>query len=160
VAELELLNQLKDIHLPEPIGIWPLAKAWWFLVVFLLILGIVIWGLYRYRTQYLIKREFLSRLREYKIEYKASQNTSLALNKLALLLKQVALFYYPRKQVASLYGLAWIEFLELNGPKNYSSFLLQWFTESLYQAKSHINVEEGFKFVELWIKEQGKRCMN
>ena len=39
MANQALLQQLRDIHVPDPIGFWPLAPAWWvMLTAFFLIL--------------------------------------------------------------------------------------------------------------------------
>ncbi len=37
-----LLNQLKDIHYPDPISVWPLALGWWIVIVVCLILMIAL----------------------------------------------------------------------------------------------------------------------
>ena len=35
---------LKDIYLPDPIGLWPLAPGWWLLIILVLVLiGTAIW---------------------------------------------------------------------------------------------------------------------
>ena len=34
------LDQLRDIHLPEAIGWWPLAPGWWLLII-LVCLGLI-----------------------------------------------------------------------------------------------------------------------
>ena len=36
------LDQLRDIHLPEPISWWPLAPGWWLLII--IALALMVWA--------------------------------------------------------------------------------------------------------------------
>ena len=52
---------LRDLHLPEPVGWWPLAPGWWvILVIVATALGYVLWRLYR-RWQFNAPRRFALR---------------------------------------------------------------------------------------------------
>lgn len=44
------LEQLRDIHLPDPVGWWPPAPGWWLLG--LTILGLLVWALHRLQVRY------------------------------------------------------------------------------------------------------------
>lgn len=46
------LAQLRDIHLPQPIGWWPLAPGWWALIALVCILSVVglVWSRMRRRS--------------------------------------------------------------------------------------------------------------
>ncbi len=51
------LAQLKDIHLPPPVGWWPPAPGWWALLVVALIAGAALyWALRRYRRRWQCRR--------------------------------------------------------------------------------------------------------
>lgn len=52
MANTDPLAQLKDIHLPTPIGWWPLAPGWYILMGLILFLVIIFaYGVYkRYRN--------------------------------------------------------------------------------------------------------------
>ena len=96
------LAELKDIHLPAEIGLWPLAWGWWLLTA-LLILGL--WWL----TSSLLKRHRFWRVR--RLALKALQTGTPSAADTNRVLKQVALHYFPRHQVASFEGRRWSEFL-------------------------------------------------
>jgi hypothetical protein len=81
-----------------------------------------------------------------------------ALSQLAILLKRVALTYYPRAEVASLYGQEWVRFLQSTGPEAYPKEWELLFTKALYQSQVDVEIDSGFKFARLWIRKQGVSC--
>lgn len=100
---------LRDIHLPAPIGWWPPATGWWIaagLVVFTA-LGVLL---------------FLKKLRRHKVRKTAAKQLVLLrqtkmpvkekISSLSALLRRVAITAYPRDNVASLTGNAWLQFLD------------------------------------------------
>jgi Domain of unknown function (DUF4381) len=100
---------LRDIHLPQPIGWWPLAPGWW-LALFLLLasLGLALW-LRRRRKRYSLLKIAnlqLAALREH------GDDAQAILKQLSQLLRRIAISYYPRQAVAGLSGEAWLAFLD------------------------------------------------
>ncbi|WP_169303138.1 DUF4381 domain-containing protein [Thalassotalea mangrovi] len=105
---MDPLADLKDIHLPEDIPLWPLAPGWW--IVITLIIALVGYGLYRfwqYRHYWRVKRQGLAFL---------SKSGSLSSAQILHTLKWVCLHYYPRQQVAPLHGEALLRFLLVQLP--------------------------------------------
>lgn len=100
---MDPLVKLKDIQLPDAIPTYPIAIGWWLL---LLIIGITLVlsfkYLKRYRASHKIKKQALTQLR------KAPQMSNA---ELVALLKWVCLHYFPRSQVAYLYGIQFQQFL-------------------------------------------------
>ncbi|MGL4826019.1 MAG: DUF4381 domain-containing protein [Vibrionaceae bacterium] len=93
---------LADLHLPPEPGIWPLAWGWWLVIISnVLILSISIYSIWRYRRRHLAQKQALQRLDDCK-----------SIGQLNALLKQAALSYFPREQVASLTGVQWLKFLD------------------------------------------------
>jgi hypothetical protein len=47
-----LLSQLRDAHSPDPVGIWPLAPGWWFLILLglILLVALCVYGLRAWRS--------------------------------------------------------------------------------------------------------------
>lgn len=111
-VDAQALAQLKDIHLPDAIGWWPLAPGW-YAIILLLFLGsfVIIFFLKRYYVRGLARREALKVVALYQQQYQNDANDKLAAARLSEILKRTALVYFPRKNVASLQGDAWIDFL-------------------------------------------------
>jgi hypothetical protein len=103
---------LRDIHLPGAPGLWPPAPGWWLFLV-LLAAGLVAlaWRLsVRWRARQ--RRERIVA----ELERLGAQPCGPALvGAVSALLKRAALSRYPRTQVASLTGAAWLAFLDRTG---------------------------------------------
>src|SRR5690348_813198 len=88
------LANLRDIHMPEPIGWWPPAYGWIVLGIFALLLLL---GLIGFLTHYVInnraKRQALRILKTYRDAYSKQHNGQLTSARISELLKRVALVY-------------------------------------------------------------------
>lgn len=103
---------LHDIHLPLAISNWPLAIGWWGLCfIFLMCIFAASYWFFKKRAKERPKRQALSLLNEYEAAYQQGEAVALSAARVGELLKRVALVYYPRHNVASLQGEAWIGFL-------------------------------------------------
>ena len=107
------LDQLKDIHTPDAIGLWPLAIGWYliaaFLIAALVLVGVILW---RRRQQNAYRRAALRECDDIEREITAGSDCRAAAIRIATLLKRTALSVFPRAEVAPLSGDAWILFLE------------------------------------------------
>lgn len=107
--------ELQDIHLPPTADIWPLAIGWWILLV--LIIAIASWLIIK--TLQRIKRKkhqakILAKFTALEEKLKAEpSNTVIA--EINTLLRQLAITYYPRAEIASLTGADWLQFLDESG---------------------------------------------
>jgi hypothetical protein len=114
------LDQLRDIHLPDPIDVFPYAPGWWILLsVLLLTVGYFIYRKIKYRRAIRLiipARAELAQLRA----LSGGAINSHAIATLSALLKRVCLLYFNQVQVASLSGSRWLEFLNAQ-VKNHSS---------------------------------------
>jgi hypothetical protein len=107
--------QLRDIHLPGPPDFWPPAPGWWVLATIALGLaswaGVLLWrqiGIRRKRRQILA---LLERMEQ-------SSNgiaTPEFLAHLSRLMRRLALMRFPRREIASLTGIEWLQFLDSSG---------------------------------------------
>ena len=105
----QLLNQLQDIQLPDPVGWWPLSYAWWMLIFMLgTLLAGLIWYYFDQKKRNAYRTEALSYLHALESTPNNPNQQLLEINRL---LKQVALTCYPRTDVAPLNNQAWLDFL-------------------------------------------------
>lgn len=112
-SALPPVEGLKDIVLAPSVGFFPPAPGWY--VVALLLLGLAVWAVLRYRRRRaanLYRRQALAELESLVeiLEHKGGRHEVAA--RLPELLKRVALHVEPRAAVADLTGPAWIRELD------------------------------------------------
>lgn len=155
------LSTLKDIHLPQPPGLWPVAAGWYgliFIVSLLLITAAVL--LYRYYRRGRPRREALRQLAACEQQYAAAETSADQISaRISELLKRVALVYFPRSEVASLQGEAWINFLQRTAKNMNSSILREGLLELPYKKSSaSVNLQPLFRCARNWIKQRSRPC--
>lgn len=104
---------LRDIHLPDPIGWWPLAPGWWFLIA--LIVAGLIYFLYRRVLKWrhnAARRLALHELKRLRQAYEAGEDALVLSKSLSELMRRSMLAYAPRDEVAGLTGEAWLRWLD------------------------------------------------
>ncbi len=104
------LSRLHDIVVPEPLPWWPPAPGWIVLAVLALLAGVGLAWI-RWRRW---KRDAYRRAALTELDRIGSDRTG-GLAALPALIKRTALAAYPRAEVASLHGDAWLEFLDREG---------------------------------------------
>lgn len=111
---------LRDLHLPEAIGWWPLAPGWWIvLAIAATALAYLSLRLYR-RWQFLApRRHALRELARFEAEYLEHRNPATLGKQLSELLRRGMLAYAPRDEVAGLTGEAWLTWLDDGMPLPY-----------------------------------------
>ncbi|MBT8086618.1 MAG: DUF4381 domain-containing protein [Gammaproteobacteria bacterium] len=111
---------LRDLHLPEPVGWWPLAPGWWvLLLIAVAALGYFAWRAYRQWRHNAPRRHALKELAHYEAEYLEHRNPVMLGKRLSELLRRAVLAYAPREEVAGLTGDAWLEWLDRDMPLPY-----------------------------------------
>ena len=111
---------LRDLHLPDPVGWWPLAPGWWIIIV--LAVGGLGWLLYRgwQKYRYNAPRRYAIRsLAAIEAEYLSDRNTARLGRQISELLRRAMLAYAPRDAVAGLTGEAWLQWLDQDLPVPY-----------------------------------------
>ncbi|BCN92279.1 membrane protein [Thiomicrorhabdus immobilis] len=105
-----LLEQLKDIQLPDPIGWWPLAFSWWILLFSIVaIIAGAIWYYLDLRRRNIYRRSALKQIDA--ILLKADSGDTHKISEINAILKRVAVTAYGRSSTAALYDQAWLDFL-------------------------------------------------
>lgn len=104
---------LRDLHLPEMIGWWPPAPAWWFLIVLAFTgLAFLLYRSFEKWRRHASRRVALKELARIQHEYEDGvDEISLAIE-LSELLRRTMLAYAPRNEVASLTGRSWLQWLD------------------------------------------------
>lgn len=104
---------LRDLHLPDPVGWWPLAPGWWLLIA--LLLAGVAYGLlaaWRAHRRNAPRRLALAELARLQATWQADRDAVALGTRLSPLLRRAMLAYSPRAEVAGLTGPAWLEWLD------------------------------------------------
>ena len=106
---------LRDIHLPEPIGWWPLAPGWWVSIVLIVLaatIGLIVW---HWRKRRLVQRTALSELESIEISYRDHRDNHRLARELSKLARRTALALEPGRASAAETGSDWSNRLdELN----------------------------------------------
>ncbi|MGA1741840.1 MAG: DUF4381 domain-containing protein [Pseudohongiellaceae bacterium] len=118
------LSQLADIHLPDPVSIWPLAPGWWFVII--LILAGLCWLAFQALQKFILNQRLQSAQRELEkaiqsyretVSKKDSDENKAGLDYLYAVnavLNRVALYTDPKRsrEIAKLTGKAWLDYLD------------------------------------------------
>lgn len=142
------LAALRPLHAPPPVGWWPPAPGWWLAAV---LVAAVIYWIYRYRKRMAPKRAALQELEWLEKNKDAMGQPVAVLNQL---LKRYALVCWPAKDVASLSGQAWLEFLDAHGGDGkFSQGTGQSLLSTPYQQQITMNdIHELAALARQWIK--------
>jgi hypothetical protein len=111
---------LRDLHLPDAIGWWPLAPGWWALLG-LLAVGLAFLAARWYRAWVFNapRRHALLELSRIEADYLEHRDPVVLGKRLSELLRRGMLAYAPRGEVAGLTGEAWLKWLDGGMPVPY-----------------------------------------
>jgi hypothetical protein len=111
---------LRDLHLPPPVGWWPLAPGWWLLLVLALVgLGWLIRRAWRQRQFLAPRRHAVRALAAIEADYLQHQDPVIFARQASELLRRAMLAYAPRHEVAGLTGERWLAWLDRDLPVPY-----------------------------------------
>tara|TARA_B100000579_G_scaffold163595_1_gene132813 strand:+ start:597 stop:1064 length:468 start_codon:yes stop_codon:yes gene_type:complete len=149
---LDALSQLNPLREPSAISWWPPAIGWWVIFCLVIILmSILLFALFRRYKKQSYRRHAIFALDKLLLESSSQAEYDPFPSKVNVLLKTVALKAYDKKEIATLYGTNWLNFLKLApGCENsqVSSFVLE-----LYQPEeSSFTRNEIYSFARTWIK--------
>ena len=100
---VELYDRLVLPEAPAPVSMWPQTVGWiWLGLAILVLIGIAVWKLWKWRRATQYRREALAELR-------AAGDDPVIISDI---LRRTALAAFPRDVVAGLQGAEWLEFLD------------------------------------------------
>ena len=161
MVDLQHALKLRDIHLPDPVGMWPVAPGWYVIALTLLLLiGYLIYFVYLRHRRGRAKYQALMMLVEYERQFAAGSEASVISAKISELLRRVALVYYPRASVAGLNGQSWIDFLNESGKANFNDIRSLMLDLPYQKQTGRMDLKPLFSTAKDWIKPRGVPCLN
>lgn len=104
---------LRDLHLPEAVGLWPPAPGWWLLIA-LAVAGVayLLYKLFQKWRRNAARRLALRELKRVRVEFEKGADALTLAKELSELIRRGMLAYAPRAEVAGLTGDRWLEWLD------------------------------------------------
>lgn len=145
---------LRDIHIPDAISGWPPAVGWWILAMLIPLCIYLIHRLYKRLT----RKTALKAAKKYFKALRQNEDMSKPekLAALSSLMRRTAISLYPRSDVASLTGDAWLNFLDNSiANRGFNSDTGWLFTEGLYSKQdASYYLAPLFNLCETWLNSQ------
>jgi membrane protein implicated in regulation of membrane protease activity len=146
------LANLHPLREPVTIGWWPPAAGWWLLLVTgILAVAVLAYLFYRHRRRNVYRRHALLQLQTLQATHQAQSNDRQYLEEINALLKSVALYAYPRCEVAAQHGESWRTFLNRDLPPG--DQFQPTFDEAAYQKSCpEIDMAQVHRAAQHWIR--------
>ena len=111
---------LRDLHLPDAVGWWPLAPGWWVLIALTAIaLGYLVLRGFRAWRFNASRRYAIRELAAVEADYLNHRNAVTLGRQISELMRRAMLAYAPRLEVAGLTGERWLQWLDHDLPVPY-----------------------------------------
>jgi hypothetical protein len=149
---------LKDLHMPEMIGWWPLALGWWLLAVVIVLTIIFLIWLYKRLTRKTAIKTAKKILQEIKRDSTADNGKKLS--ELSILIRRVAISVTPGNKAASLTGHAWLSFLDASVTGSpFSEGIGRYLADAPYQKlpPENLEISQLISLCENWLDAQSKQ---
>lgn len=154
----EIIDKLRDVHLPEPASIFPLQPAWWVIIVLSssLLIGFVYYFSYHRKNQY---RLALKKLKNIEERFEHGEESGVCMMEIGMLLKHYATVQFPQTKLAHLWGEDWLAFLLLTARAGQfegeqGQAIIHW---PYQKDPARADIPALIKSVRAWIKENPHR---
>ena len=148
------LAALHPLREPGLIGWWPLAPGWWIVIgLVVLALAALAFALYRQYAANSYRRLAVEQLQSIHGQWLAdgdSQSYTVAIN---ALLKRVALYAYPAREVAAFSGSRWTQFLNEGLLASGSSFPDSFINAAYQQQVSSSDCQNLLDTAQRWVNK-------
>lgn len=148
------LQDLRDVHLPPPISLWPPAPGWW-ITFGLVLMGVMLclWIL-RNRRRKQSCRLAMNELHAIKQHYDTHRDDQWLIQRLSVMIRRYAIATFPRTEVAGLVGISWLQFLDRSGRTNqFTDGVGHLLSAGPYQQQAAVSAAELVPLVEQWIQQ-------
>lgn len=150
------LAQLRDIHLPEAVGLWPLAPGWWLLLMLgSLAIAFLVWYALKRKRAKRYRTQAEAELEASYLNFQRSKDTSAYIRSSQEILRRTALYRYAdrRANIAPLYGSEWIHFLDSCINKQlFSTTFGEALNDAHYQRTTAIDAAELHRSALYWLR--------
>ena len=152
--QIALAGRLRGLHLPEPVGYWPLAPGWWLLtaILALLLLWFAVCFFHRRRLRS-VSGSCAHQLGLAYHRWQHSGDTDAYMNDAPAILRRVAVRLEGRERVARLSGQAWVNWLDTASSASLAESTREWISLQLYQpARAEIDVTRVHRDLLRWAR--------
>ena len=162
MENMDTLAQLKDIHLPDAVGLWPLAWGWWVLLILLVLVALTAFLMHRrHRQRNRYRAAALAELQRATLSVKAGavnqdQQVATYLQQLSIILRRAALSGCGNSYQANLKGEDWLRWLDDQCPEargGFSSGAGRALLTGPYEANPQADIDALQQLVSLWLQK-------
>lgn len=151
-------DSLRDIHLPDAISWWPPAIGWWILLVLIIVAFILIPKLYRRVTYTPLNKVANSTFNHLVDKYRENNDISTFVIETSQFLRQTAMSYCGREEVAQLTGEKWVQALnDITEQDYFNDDIKQSLVNAPYQKNIRVDAEQLIKAVQSWLEKLPKQ---
>ena len=148
-----LSQQLRDVHLPEQAGWWPLAIGWWILIALIVVaIAVSIVYLVQHKKRNRYRTQALQQLQKCYSKWQSKQDTVSYLQSVNAVLKRSVLHIGDTNGLIKLTGNDWIKALNRLVKKPLSEQTKSALSVECYQAESTADVELVQREISQWLK--------
>lgn len=152
-ASSRSLQELRDVHLPDPVSWWPPAPGWW-LICILVVTGMFVFlWVRRYRIRTKARRLALAELGAVKQLFDIHRDDQWMVQQLSTIVRRYALATFPRAEVAGLAGSSWLRFLDrTGGTKLFTEGIGHVLDSEPYRPQATVSAADLLPVVDYWIQ--------
>lgn len=144
---------IRDIHLPELPGWWPIAPGWWLLLILIIVLVTLLpWLLKKLRQKslnQLASQEFMT----IQSRYEQNHDKARLVQELSVLLRRTGMSLGSRQQAAGLTGTNWTGYLaSLTSETHLATRFERLLSTDLYRKEPDFDAEDLLRCCQQWLQ--------
>ncbi|MFK5913332.1 MAG: DUF4381 domain-containing protein [Woeseiaceae bacterium] len=151
-------DSLRDIHLPDAISWWPPAIGWWVLLALVIAAVVFIPKLYRRISYTPLNKVAKTTFENIVTDYNENHNDAALVTETSQFLRQIAMSYYSRGEIAQLTGEEWVYALnKITEHNHFNESVKQYLINAPYQKEISIDSEQLITAVQNWLERLPKQ---